>query len=128
MDDLSPLQLYNDDTPSGSDDSHSLPPSYATSPTHPGVKRTQPEIGHRSSISDRHQHKRQDGRFFTDDLPSEMERQTVEQEEIPPTGPQIWLPPRQHPEETLVEFHNRPHQDHSNLDEHSLYRPPLEAR
>ena len=49
-DDLSPLQLYNDDTSSGSD--NSLPPSYATSPTHPGVKCTQPETGHRSSISD----------------------------------------------------------------------------
>ena len=57
-----------------------------------------------------------------------MERQTVEQEEIPPTGPQIWLPPRQHPEETLVEFRNHPHQDHSTLDVHSLYRPSQEAR
>ena len=76
-DDLSPLQLYNDDTPSGSD--NSLPPSYATSPTRPGVKQTQPETGHRSSISDQHQHKRQDGRFFADsDSPPEMERQTVE--------------------------------------------------
>ena len=72
------------------------------------MKRTQPETGHRSSISDRHQHKR----YMVTDSPSEMERQTVEQEEIPPTGPQIWLPPRQHPDETLVEFRNRPHQDH----------------
>ena len=47
------------------------------------------------------------------DSPPEMERQTVEQEEIPATGPQIWLPLRQHPDETLVEFRNRPHQDHS---------------
>ena len=50
------------------------------------MKQTQPETGHRSSITDRHQHKRQDGRFFSD-LPPEMERQMVEQEEIPSTGP-----------------------------------------
>ena len=41
--DLSLLQLYHD-TPDGSEES--LPPSYATSPLHPGVKRTQPETGH----------------------------------------------------------------------------------
>ena len=52
----------------------------------------------------------------------------VEQEEIPPTGPRIWLPPRQHPDETLVEFRNRPHQDHSTLEERTLIRPPVEAR
>ena len=57
-----------------------------------------------------------------------MVRQTVEQGEIPPIGPQIWLPPRQHPDEILVEFHNHPHQDHSTLDERSLIHPPLEAR
>ena len=57
-----------------------------------------------------------------------MERQTAEQEEIPPTGPRIWLPPRQHPEETLVEFCNRPHQDHATVDARSLHRPPQEAR
>ena len=57
-----------------------------------------------------------------------MERQTVEQDVIPPTGPQIWPPPRQHSEETLVEFRNHPHQDHSTLDECSLIHPPLEAR
>ena len=57
-----------------------------------------------------------------------MVRQTVEQGEIPPIGPQIWLPPRQHPDEILVEFRNHPHQDHSTLDERSLIHPPLEAR
>ena len=59
-DDLSPLQLYHD-TPDGSEDS--LPSSYATSPLCPSVKCTQPETGHRSSISDQHQHKRLDGRY-----------------------------------------------------------------
>ena len=91
------------------------------------MKRTQPETGHRSSILDQHQHKRMDGRHFSDS-PPEMERQMVEQEEIPPTGPQIWLPPRQHPDETLVEFRNRPHQDHSTLEERTLTCPPVEAR
>ena len=62
------------------------------------------------------------------DLPPEMERQTVEQEEIPSTGPRIWLPPRQHPDETLVEFRNCPHQDHSTLEERTLTHPPVEAR
>ena len=71
--------------------------------------------------------KRQDGRNFIDS-PPEMERQTVEQEEIPPTGPRIWLPPRQHPDETLVKFHNCPHQDHSTLKERTLTHPPIEAR
>ena len=111
--DLSPLQLYHD-TPDGTEES--LPPSYATSPLRPGVKRTQPETGHRSSISDQHQHKRMDGRHFSDS-PPDMERQTVEQEGIPPTGPRIWLPPRQHSDETLVEFRNRSHQDYSTLEE-----------
>ena len=78
--DLSPLQLYHD-TPDGSEES--LLPSYATSPLRPGVKRTQPETGHRSSISDRHQHKW----YMVTDSPPEMERSTVEQEEIPSTGP-----------------------------------------
>ena len=62
------------------------------------------------------------------DSPPEMERQTVKQEEIPPTGPQIWLPPRQHPDETLVEFRNYPHQDYSTLEERTLTCPPVEAR
>ena len=57
-----------------------------------------------------------------------MKRQTVEQEGIPPTGPRIWLPPRQHPDETLVEFRNRPHQDHLTLEERTLIRPPIETR
>ena len=78
--DLSPLQLYHD-TPDGSEDS--LSPSYATSPLRPGIKRTQPETGHRSSITDQHQHKR----YMVTDSPPEMERQTVEQEEIPATRP-----------------------------------------
>ena len=91
------------------------------------MKCTQPETGHQSSISDRHQHKRLDGRYFSDS-PPEMERQTVEQEKIPPTGPRIWLPPRQHPDETLVEFRNRPHQDHSTLEERTLTHLPVEAR
>ena len=81
MDDLLPLQLYNDNTPSGLD--NSLPPSYATSPIHPGIQCTQPETGHRSSISDQHQHQQ----YMVTDSPPEMERQIVEQEEIPPTGP-----------------------------------------
>ena len=65
---------------------NSLPPSYTTSPLHPGVKCTQPEtgIGVLSLIDINI--KRQDGRNFIDS-PPEMERQTVEQEEIPPTGP-----------------------------------------
>ena len=62
------------------------------------------------------------------DSPPEMERPTVEQDKNPPTGPRIWLPPRQHPDETLVEFRNRPHQDHSTLEERTLTRPPVEAR
>ena len=49
-DDLSPLQLH-DDILQGLD--NSLPTSYTTSLTRPGVKRTQPETGHRNSISDR---------------------------------------------------------------------------
>ena len=97
------------------------------SPLHPGIKCTQPETGIRVLSLININIKRQDGRNFIDS-PLEMERQTVKQKEIPPTGPQIWLPRRQHPDETLVEFRNRPHQDHSTLKERTLTHLPVEAR
>ena len=75
-----------DDLPPSSESS--APPSYATSSLCPGVKQYKSETEHRSSISDQHHHKRQVGRYYRDS-PPEMERQTVEQEVIPPTGPQI---------------------------------------
>jgi hypothetical protein len=79
MDAPFPLQLF-DDTPQLSESS--APPSYATSPFRPAVKREKPETGHRSSISDRHQHKR----YLVTDSPPSEERSISEEEEIPPTG------------------------------------------
>ena len=66
-----------------SPDSSTLPPPYHSSPLHPPTKRTQPETGHWSSISDRHQHKHQG---IMDSPPS-----SSSEEDIPPHGPKSWL-------------------------------------
>jgi hypothetical protein len=85
-DNLSSLQLF-DDTSQSSESS--APPSYATSPFCPASKREKPETGYRSSISDRHQHKR----YLIIDSPPSEERSISEEEEILPTGTRTWLPP-----------------------------------
>ena len=77
------------------------PPPYHHSPLHPPTKRAQLEIGHRSFISDRHQHKRHG---VMDSPPS-----SSLEEETPPHGPKTWLPPKQSANESLPEFRGCPH-------------------
>ena len=79
-----------------------LPPPYHSSPLHPPTKRAQPETGHQSSISVRHQHK---CHGVMDSPPF-----SSSEEDTPPHGPKSWLPPKQSADESLLEFHGCPHQ------------------
>ena len=85
-----------------SPESSTLPPPYCSSPLHPPMKRAQLETGHQSSISDRHQHKRQ--RIMDSPSSSSLE------EDIPSHGSKSWLPLKQSTDESLPEFHGHPYQ------------------
>ena len=113
LDPPSPLFL---DSP---EPSTSLPP-YHSSPLHPPTKRIQPETGHQSSISDRHQHKHHG---VIDSPPS-----SSSEEDTPTYGPKSWLPPKQSADESLPEFRGRPHQHRPTIDEQSTFRPPVQCR
>ena len=94
LDAPSPLLL---DSP----ESSTLPPPYCSLLLHPPMKRAQPETGHWSSISDRHQHKYQG---ITDSPPS------LSEEDISSHGSKSWLPPKQNADESLPEFCGYPYQ------------------
>ena len=111
LDASSPLFLDSPDT-------STLSPSYCSSPFHPPTKRTQPETGHWSSISDRHQHKHQG---ITDSPPSSSLK-----ENILSHGPKSWLPSKQNANEFLPEFCERPHQHRPTIDEWPTFWPPVQ--
>ena len=92
-----PLLLFLD-----SSEASTLPPPYCSSPLHPPMKRAQPETGHWSSISDRHQHK------YHGVMDSPLSASS--EEDTPSHGPKSWLPPRQSADESLPEFYGCPHQ------------------
>ena len=77
------------------------------------MKRAQPETGHQSSISDRHQHKHQG---ITDSPPS-----SSSEEDISSHGPKSWLPLKQSTDESLPEFYGHPHQHRPTIDEQSTF-------
>src|SRR6266702_1084985 len=134
----SPLPLFES---SGEESTH--PPSYHSSPMRPATKRTQPETGHRSSISDKHHHKRYSldqsapphrhrrlllGDPIVDSSPSEQEPDVEPDADTRDSGTRSWLPPRQQPDETYPEFRARPHQHRPTIDDRSQFRIPAAQR
>ena len=112
------------DTPSplflDSPEPSTSPPPYRSSPLHPPMKRAQPETGHWSSISNRHQHKHHG---VTDSPPS-----SSSEEDTPSHDPKSWLLPRQNADQSLFEFCRRPQQHQPIIDECSIFQLSVQCQ